>query len=873
MDSANQLTKNNSKEHCVLLNHKGLKDFTIQAWLKTNHHGPLFQYYSQKNNIYFFTEVLSNGKINFRVQSNDFQNTVQSNQGGINDGEWQHVSLVKKENEMCIIVNGEAVSTKQIKETCDLPIQNIEEILIGKNSIDTKEEFFKGELGGIVIWDRALSQKEIIQYQKEPITDNEKGVLISHPFAIKKDKNTILSNNCIEDQFAFINIINDSPFDLKKADPHLDKISVQFPETIPANSTLKVVLKNLMGLPEFYAEAKYRNRDISEIELVIEVKKSLTPYKSYLKAPVSSILERGITVKSSSKEIFDAELRISENLVILNAKNLNKFINEVKSQQFKGDIVTSMNYDETTKKASSTSSQIIEYNQASQLFNRRIQEKPLAILYCTCTKDVQIAYKAAIQYNLPVSVRSGGHDHEGECSGTNTILIDLIELSEVIVDEKTKIAEIGPGNRFIKLTTELAKNGVMIPHGTCATVAIPGFIMGGGWGPWTRSKGMCCEYLVKAEIILGDGSIEVVSETNKPELLWALKGGGGMSYGIVTKLFIQTFDLPETLVKFELEWNVYDKHTQEIKESIPTIKVLTQWEKIITSKNTSNLIGTNLKINGKPLKIIGYKDEKNNEPIYETFDPDTVVHNCVIYGYWQGTQEQLIIFITEQFTVNKIKPEDIRIDGVGGIGKEYGNNLMGSWDRESHHNIKLLAAGKEGTPLPADLDEPAPHKITSRLVDKQGLGANGHEGLLRSLTSPLILQENRLLGLFTYVTLGAIAGDFYKAMPLTDMGKSAFPYKDKLYTIQYQTWWNNDLKQKEELENNKVYTRTNRALDWIEMSRDFDIPNTSGAFISFKDNSIPTKTYFAQNYEALKRIKEKYTEDQYNHLRKRKTII
>ncbi|WP_103071179.1 FAD-binding protein [Aquimarina sediminis] len=873
MNHAINSTQNNFIEHNFQsLGDAGLQDFTIQTWLKTDHFGSLFQHNSTKNNSYFFIDISMDGKISFASQSKGTNSCIETIRGGINNGQWHYVSVIKKDADTRILVNGKLIATMQI-DTPRLPKQNIEGVLIGKNhNQDLKESIFQGELGGIVIWDRALSNDETIKHQKEPITGNEDGILMNHPFNVEKDQGSI-SYKAIEKQSAIINIINDSPFELKKIRHKYNALSSQFPEFISANSTITVTLKDTTGLPEFYASAAYINHEQPEIELTIEVKKSLTPYNSYLIAPVSPILERDITVKSSTAEVFDTELRISENLVIINAKNLNHFIKEIIPEIGEEKIVTSMNYDDHTGKASSTGRQIIEYNQACQLFNRRIQKKPLAIVYCSCTDDVQIVYKAAIKYNLPISVRSGGHDHEGECSGSNTILIDLIGLNEIVVDKNTKVAEIGPGNRFIKLTTALAKKGVMIPHGTCATVAIPGFIMGGGWGPWTRSKGMCCEYLVKAEIILGDGSKEIVSEKHKPELLWALKGGGGMSYGIVTKFFIQTFDLPETLVKFELEWNQYDKLTQEMNEKTPTINVLRCWEEVIKSKKTSSLIGTNLKINGKPLLITGYKDENCSQPIYEDFHPNTVTHNCVMYGYWEGTEEKLDAFIKREFTDMGVPPDAIRIDGIGGIGTDYGANLMSSWDRESYQNIKLLTAGEEGMPLPPDLDEPAPHKITSRLVDKQGLGFSGHEALLSSLTSPLILKGNREKGLFTYVTLGAIYGDFYKKMSPKDKEKSAFPYKDKIYTIQYQTWWNNELAQKEELQDNKVYTRTNRALDWIEASRDFEIPNTSGAFISFKDSSIPTKTYFAQNYHQLKYIKEKYAMDQYNHLRKRKTII
>lgn len=509
-------------------------------------------------------------------------------------------------------------------------------------------------------------------------------------------------------------------------------------------------------------------------------------------------------------------------------------------------------------------SELVRFNQAALVFNRRIHEKPYVIVYCETEADVQATYKTAIKNNLAVRIRAGGHDHEGECSGTNTILIDVSKLNTVHIDCDTKLAKIGPGNRFIKLTTDLANEDVMIPHGTCATVGIAGFTMGGGWGPWTRKKGMCCEYLMGATLVLGDGStVEVDAKgADIPDLLWALRGGGGMSYGLVTEFRIQTFELPPKLIKFDLIWNAYNPFKpDELTNTHPTIQILKAWEKVIESSETSQLIGTNLKINGKPL-----------DPEHR-FDWETVNHNCVMYGYWEGEQEGLDNFIKTWFS--DIMPDQYIPEGQGGSGNEtskpYGARLMSSWDRESHHNIRLLAQGANGAPIPPDLDTPAPHKITSRFVNKVGLGDTGYEALLSSLTSPLILDGNRDLGLFTYVTLGAITGDYYQKNP--EGANSSFPYKDKLYTIQYQTWWNDAEKEKQEGEDNFVYDRTNRALDWMEVARDYDIPNTSGAFISFKDSSIPTKTYFAQNYDRLIEIKKNNSKDSYNHLRIRKSII
>lgn len=513
---------------------------------------------------------------------------------------------------------------------------------------------------------------------------------------------------------------------------------------------------------------------------------------------------------------------------------------------------------------------VFQHTEKSQIFNRRLQFNPFVIVFCEQESDVLATYQAAKNNNLPIKVRAGGHDHEGECTGTNVVLIDVSKMSkpeQVKIDPVTKIAHIPPGIRFQTLTSELAKHDVMIPHGTCATVGISGFTMGGGWGPWTRKEGMCCEHLVGANIILGDGTLhKIEAKSNEvPELLWALRGGGGLSYGIVTELRIQTFPLPPVLHRFDLTWNPYKDHNPDfLIEKVPTLKVLQKWEDIIKSEETLQLTGTNLKINGRPWEA--------NKPVLPT-----ISHNCVFYGYWEGTKESLDEFITKNFT-DDLTPSIINIEPPTGADygdKEYGLQLMSSWDRESLYKIRLkMSLDLQGTPLQPDEDKPAPHKITSRLVNKNGLDANGENGyqkLLESLSSDLLLEGNRALGLFNYVTLGAIVGDFYKNN--IDKTNSAFPYKDKLYTIQYQCWWNEKEYQKQEFQDNFVYDRTNRALDWIEVSRDYDIPNTSGAFISFKDSSIPTKTYFDQSYHRLVEIKENYSKDKYNHFRSRKTII
>lgn len=121
-------------------------------------------------------------------------------------------------------------------------------------------------------------------------------------------------------------------------------------------------------------------------------------------------------------------------------------------------------------------------------------------------------------------------------------------------------------------------------------------------------------------------------------------------------------------------------------------------------------------------------------------------------------------------------------------------------------------------------------------------------------------------------TLGAITGPFYATYDKSQQPPSAFPYKDRLFTIQFQAWWNQYLKSDGspmeeviggEIERSVLANRpwVNRAEDWIAACRDYPIPGTSGAFIRFKDSSVRTQTYFAQSYDALRAVKQAYSKD------------
>lgn len=537
------------------------------------------------------------------------------------------------------------------------------------------------------------------------------------------------------------------------------------------------------------------------------------------------------------------------------------------------------------------------YNQARQTFNRKFDFRPAAIVFVENTKQVSEIVKFSNKYPTQISlrIRSGGHDHEGESNGTDTLLLDFTKLSTIEIErdviyqpsnEKFKKLTVGPGVRFKDIKPILDDENIGIPHGTCETVAIAGFTMGGGWGPWTRLHGMACESLIGATIVLGDGSVEELSyledpKSNNGKLLWALRGGGGMSYGIVTSFVFKTFTLPEISFSFNIKFNqpfTINNNSLETKTiKITAIKVLELWEKAIAPDNFSGLIGTNLKIETAHLKN------------YEQPDADAFL-KCQMNGYYGGTEIELKDFIKRTLGEKVLEALEIKQDRIKendhssrNYSTEYSWHFE-SWDR----NIGTKGTRNE---IGLDQDGPAPHKITSKLAIgntaiNYGWDATSRTALIKSLQSskiPYCNDANLPHGVHTYITLGAISGDYYTNYDdKRDCIGSSFPYKDRPFTIQYQTWWNqfldrddtsciNDEQKIKESSINRPFV--NRAEDWMEASRDYHIPHTSGAFISFKDASIPTSTYFSSSYDRLIKIKLDCSKDQNLLLRTRKTIL
>jgi len=193
------------------------------------------------------------------------------------------------------------------------------------------------------------------------------------------------------------------------------------------------------------------------------------------------------------------------------------------------------------------------YPTARQLFNPRFDNVfPAAIAYCASPADVAACLAFARRFRLPLAPRSGGHSYAGY-STTTGLVLDMTPMSSVVVDAGTRTATVGAGARLIDVYAALAQHGLALPAGTCPTVGIAGLTLGGGVGVLSRKWGLTCDNLLAAQVVVADGRVLTCDALHDPDLFWALRGGGGGNFGVVTSLSFRVHQLA-TLSLFTLAW-------------------------------------------------------------------------------------------------------------------------------------------------------------------------------------------------------------------------------------------------------------------------------------------------------------------------------
>jgi FAD/FMN-containing dehydrogenase len=191
----------------------------------------------------------------------------------------------------------------------------------------------------------------------------------------------------------------------------------------------------------------------------------------------------------------------------------------------------------------------------SHVFNTRFDDaRPSAVARPINGPDVQDAIRFTLAHGVSVRARSGGHSYAGYSTLDNGVVLDLRRLNWVNYDKSAGTATVGAGAQLIDIYSELAKNGVTIPGGSCPSVGVAGVTLGGGFGLASRHLGLTLDSLLSVKIVTADGAFRTVDESSDADLMWALRGGGGGNFGIVTEFVFKTHPMPNTATFFEVIW-------------------------------------------------------------------------------------------------------------------------------------------------------------------------------------------------------------------------------------------------------------------------------------------------------------------------------
>ena len=173
--------------------------------------------------------------------------------------------------------------------------------------------------------------------------------------------------------------------------------------------------------------------------------------------------------------------------------------------------------------------------------------------------DVVAAVNFAREHRLRLVVKGGGHSYQGTSNAADSLLVWTRAMNDVRLIERflpsgcaasttpMRAVSVGAGALWSHVYDAVTtKGGGYVQGGGCMTVGVAGLVQSGGFGSFSKAFGLAAGSLLEADVVTADGVLRTVNACRDADLFWALKGGGGGNFGVVTRLVLRVHPLPET---------------------------------------------------------------------------------------------------------------------------------------------------------------------------------------------------------------------------------------------------------------------------------------------------------------------------------------
>jgi FAD/FMN-containing dehydrogenase len=307
--------------------------------------------------------------------------------------------------------------------------------------------------------------------------------------------------------------------------------------------------------------------------------------------------------------------------------------------------------------------------------------------------DVSAGVNFARDHNLRLVVKGGGHSYLGTSNSADSLLIWTRAMNTVTLHD----AFVGQGcaDRHAPVPAVTAEAGAMwidlyhavtteagryVQGGGCTTVGVAGLVQSGGFGSFSKGFGTAAAGLLEAEVVTADGKVRIANACTNPDLFWALKGGGGGSFGVVTKVTLRTHELPEffgfvggnikaqsdaayrqLIARFITFYsdNLFNPHWGEqvsfapdntlrlsmVSQGLDKAQLANLWQPFFDwAKNSKDLVVSDLEAVAAPARlwwdVVERKKRGNNSMISDPRPGAPAIH-----AWWSGDQGQVGAFL------------------------------------------------------------------------------------------------------------------------------------------------------------------------------------------------------------------------------------